>query len=74
MLPSQSAEGNSLSAASLESSEHDPQGQTGTYCHESRYPRLLAVAVVKESQLAFFHLPYEVARLQTEGTRISCSE
>lgn len=73
-LPSQSAEGNSLSAASMESSEHDRRAQTGTYRHESGYPRLLAVAVVKESQLALLHLPHEVARLQTEGMRISCSE
>lgn len=35
-----------------------------TYFNDSRYPRVLAVAVVKESQLLFFHLSHKVARLQ----------
>ena len=35
-----------------------------TYFDESCYPRFLAVAVVKESQVSDFHLPHEIARLQ----------
>lgn len=36
----------------------------GAYLHDSCYPRLLAVAVIEESQLTLFHLPHEVACLQ----------
>lgn len=52
-----------LSAALFKSLQHYPQRWTATYLHDSCYSRFLAVAVVKESRLTFFHLPHKIACL-----------
>lgn len=54
-----------LSAALLKSLDKLSAGrECGAYFHDSCYTRFLAVAVVKESQLPFFHHSHEVARLE----------
>lgn len=48
----------------LKSLEYFQQTKKVTHFHDSCYPRFLAVAVIKESQLPFFHLPHKVACLE----------